>query len=188
MQYMGNEEYWDEKFIQRSDKPLNPESLLVNNINYFKSGSVLDIACGDGRNTLFLLENNFKVTGVDFSIKALERLAKFVKRLNYSVDTQQIDLNESGSLNYIGIFDNILINHYRLNQDNLVEIVNHISDNGILFISGFGEKHKVDKKIRKEDLIHHTDFEIFRDSFELVRYIENEDDRGFFVTYIFKKK
>lgn len=46
MQYMGNEEYWDEKFIQRSDKPLNPESLLVNNINYFKSGSVLDIHVG----------------------------------------------------------------------------------------------------------------------------------------------
>lgn len=32
MKYMGNREYWDEKFEQRSDKPLEPESLLVDNI------------------------------------------------------------------------------------------------------------------------------------------------------------
>lgn len=188
MKYMGNREYWDERFGQRSDKPLEPESSLVDNINYFKKGSAIDIACGDGRNTIFLLENNFKVTGIDFSIKALERLERFVERLNYSVDTQQIDLSVSGGLSNIGIFDNILINHYKLSQENLADIENHISDNGILFISGFGYKHKVDNKIRKDDLIQPTDFEILENSFELLKYVENEDDRGFLVVYIFRKK
>lgn len=28
--------------------------------------------------------------------------------------------------------------------------------------------------------------EIFKKSFELIKYIENKDDRGFFVTYIFR--
>jgi len=162
--------------------------MQYHNINYFKKGSVLDIACGDGRNTIFLLENDFKVTGIDFSIKALERLERFAERLNYSVDLQQIDLSISGGLSNIGIFDNILINHYRLNQEQIMDIENHISDNGILFFSGFGHKHKADKKIRKEDLLHPTDFEILKNSFELIKYIENEDERGFFVLYIFKKK
>lgn len=188
MEYMGNKEYWDGKFVQRSDKPLGPEISLVENINYLKLGSVLDIACGDGRNTLFLLQNNFKVIGVDFSNRALERLEMFAKRFSYSVNTHQIDLSVSGVLDDVGIFDNVLINHYRLNQDNLAEIENHISDKGTLFICGFGDKHKVDEKIRKEDLMQLTDFEILNNSFELVKYIEKEDDRGYLVTYIFRKR
>lgn len=185
---MGNKEYWDEKFIQRKDKPLNPESALIDNIDYFKKGSILDMACGDGRNTLFLLQNGFKVTGVDFSTKALERLERFIKKANYSVETHQIDLSTSDGLKHIGTFHNIVVNHYRLNQENLADINNHISNNGILFISGFGHKHKTNDKIRQEDLMQPSDFKILENSFKLIKYIENEDDRGFLVTYIFQKK
>ena len=31
------------------------------------------------------------------------------------------------------------------------------------------------------------DFEDIKKSFQLIEYIENQDDRGFFVTYIFQK-
>lgn len=188
MNYMGNKEYWDEKFENRSDKPLSPEKAIIENVECFKKGSMLDIACGDGRNTLFLLEKGFKVTGVDFSIKALERLDKFAKTNNYFVNTKQIDLSTPNSLKDIGVFDNIIINHYRLNKEQLADIEKHITDDGILFVCGFGYKHKIDSKIRKEDLIQPTDFEVLDKSFELIKYYENEDERGFFVTYIFLKK
>lgn len=188
MEYMGSKEYWNEKFLNRSDKLLNPEKSIIENIKYFKEGSVLDIACGDGRNTLFFLEKGFRVTGIDFSSKALERLKMFARRNNYLVNTKQIDLSASNSLKDIGIFDNIVINHYRLNKEQLADMKNHITDDGVLFISGFGYKHKVDSKIRKEDLIQPTDFYDMDKSFDLISYIENKDDRGFFVTYIFRKK
>jgi len=188
MEYMGNKRYWDEKFENRSDKLLNSEKSIVENIIHFKKGSVLDIACGDGRNTLFFLENGFEVTGVDFSSKALERLKMFAKRNNYWVNTKQIDLSIPYSLKYIGIFDNILVSHYRLSKEQLADIENHITDDGILYICGFGHKHKVDSKIRKEDLVQPSDFEYINKSFELIKYIENQDDRGFFVTYIFHRR
>ncbi|MCR8747196.1 class I SAM-dependent methyltransferase [Romboutsia lituseburensis] len=187
MEYMGNEEFWNNKFENRKDSPLNPEKSLIENIMYFKKGSVLDVACGDGRNTLFLLKNGFKVKGVDFSFKAIERLNIFAKRENYLVDTKLIDLSDLNSLNEVGVFDNILINHYRLSKDQLDVIASHISDGGTLFICGFGHKYKVDSKIRKDDLIYPDDFEDINKLFELVKYIECEDDRGFFVTYIFRK-
>lgn len=79
MEYMGNREFWDDKFSGRSDEPLSPEKSLIENIAYFKKGSALDVACGDGRNTLFLLENGFEVTAIDFSSKALERLGCLLK-------------------------------------------------------------------------------------------------------------
>jgi len=188
MEYMGNKEFWDDKFTNRSDNPLKPEKSVIENIMHFKKGSILDIACGDGRNALFLLEKGFKVTGVDFSSKALERLRVFARRNNYLVDTKQIDLSRPNSLSSIGIFDNILINHYRLNMSQLKDIEAHIADGGTLFVCGFGHKHQVDSKIKKEDLIQSTDFEDIKKSFELIKYTENQDYIGFFVTYIFRKR
>lgn len=188
MEYMGDDNFWDEKFASRSDKPLSPEKSLVDNIEYLKDGSVLDIACGDGRNSLFLLEKGFKVTGVDFSSKALERLKRFASRENYTVKTMKIDLSKLEGLSNIGVFDNIVINHYRLSKEVLANIHNYISDNGILFVCGFGHKHQVDSRIRKQDLIQPSDFEDIKESFELVEYSESKDERGFFVTYIFRKK
>lgn len=188
MEYMGDKSYWDEKFESRSDTPLSPENSLVENIGCFKKGTVLDVACGDGRNSLFLMENNFKVTGIDFSSKALARLELFAKRKNYNVNTMLIDLSVDNCLNSIGIFDNIVVNHYRLSKNQLLDLHNHISDNGILFICGFGHKHKPDSKIRKEDLLQPSDFENLNKSFKLINYTENQDDRGFFVTYVYQKK
>ncbi len=179
MNYIGDKHYWNEKFENRSDKPLRPEKSIIENIEYFKKGTVLDIACGDGRNTLFLLEKGFKVTGIDFSYKALKRLEKFAKLINCTVNTKQIDLCEKNALKDIGTFDNIVINHYRINKEQLKEIENIIADDGILFICGFGHKHKVDAKIRKEDLIQPTDFNELDKSLELIKYDENEDERGF---------
>lgn len=186
--YMGDKKYWDEKFAQRTDQLLKPETALVNSIKYFKPGTVLDIACGDGRNALFLIEKNFKVTGVDFSQNALERLERFAKEKNYTVNTQQIDLSIPGVLKNIGVFDNIVINHYRLTSEHFKELGNHLTDKGILFISGFGHRHIPDERIRREDLIQPTDFEELNTLFELINYEEVEDNRGFFVTFIFQRK
>jgi len=188
MEYIGDVGYWEEKFTNRENKLLSPEKSLVENIGYFKKGTVLDIACGDGRNSIFLIENGFKVTGVDFSIKALSRLEMFVRENNFTINLKQIDLSKPNSLNSIGVFDNIVINHYRLNKEQLADVEKHTSDKGIIFISGFGHKHRVDYKIRKQDLIQPSDFEDMKKSFELVKYTESEDERGFLVTYIFRKR
>ncbi len=149
MEYMGNKKYWDEKFANRSDDPLSPEKTLVGNITYFKKGTILDIACGDGRNALFLLEKGFRVTGVDFSSKALERLNMFAKINNYTINTMQIDLIKPNSLNDIGIFDNILINHYRLSKEELTDIKNHISDKGFYLFVGLGISIKLILELEK---------------------------------------
>ncbi|WP_163195385.1 class I SAM-dependent methyltransferase [Clostridium thermarum] len=150
-------------------------------------GTVLDVACGDGRNALYLAVHGFKVTGIDFSSKALERLKSFAQRLNLTVNTQQVDLNDPDSLETIGTFDNVVINHYRSIKENIKTISSHITDDGTIFVCGYGHKHKVDSKFREEDLIQPTDFEDIKESFDLVKYYENPAEGKFFVTYIFRK-
>lgn len=188
MEYMGDKGYWDEKFSVRGDKPLSPERVVVENIKYFKRGTVLDVACGDGRNALLLLEEGFQVTGIDFSNEALIRLEKFAEENNYEVTTKLVDLRKENAFNDMGVFDNILINHYRLSKNQLVKLANHISESGILLVSGFGHNHKTDIKIGENELIQPSDFEDLGNLFELMDYKDHEDERGFFVTYIFRKK
>lgn len=188
MEYMGDKNYWDEKFLKRSDETLSPEKSLVENIKIFKKGSVLDLACGDGRNSLFMIENGFTVTGVDFSIEGLKRLEGFAKKKGLNIKTKQLDLNNLNEFKDIGVFDNIIINHYRLNKTLVNNLSYHICKNGILFVCGFGWNHKIDLKIRMEDLIQKSDFNGLDKDFDLISFKEENDDRGSFVTFIFKKK
>ncbi|MBM7613786.1 class I SAM-dependent methyltransferase [Alkaliphilus hydrothermalis] len=188
MEYMGNKEFWNKKFIKRGNVLLNPESSLVGNITYFKKGSVLDLACGDGRNDLFLLQEGFKVTGVDFSEEALTRLKDFAKQANYSVNTLQADLNSADFLKDLGVFDNIVINHYRFSPNLLGDLAKHISKDGVLFICGFGHKHRVDDRIKKEDLIQPSDLESLKNSFQQIKEIVSDDERGFIITYLYRRK
>ena len=86
------------------------------------------------------------------------------------------------------LVDNIIINHYRLSKEKLSSINKHLRIECVLFISGFGQKHVPDSKIREEDLIQPSDFDGLNESLELVKYNETIDERGSFVTYIYRNQ
>jgi 2-polyprenyl-3-methyl-5-hydroxy-6-metoxy-1,4-benzoquinol methylase len=54
----------------------------------------LDIACGEGRNSVFLALKGFTVTGLDISDVGLVKAAKRAEKEGVSVDFQQVDLDE----------------------------------------------------------------------------------------------
>lgn len=185
---MGDEKFWDTLFEKRGEKQLQPEAALVKHINQFKKGSVLDLACGDGRNALYLLENNFDVTGVDFSKSGLDRLSQFGTIYGERLNLKQINLSEDNCLNSLGQFDNILICHYRVTAENLRTLSAHLNDGGILFLTGFGENHVCDERIKAEDLIHQSDIDVLLETFDMICEERVKDDRGSFVTVVFGKR
>ena len=55
-----------------------PAKLLTTYADYFsESGTVLDIGCGSGRNSLFLGNEGFKVTGIDISQDAINEASSY---------------------------------------------------------------------------------------------------------------
>lgn len=50
------------------------------------NAAVLDVCCGDGRDTIYLLKSGFRVTAIDFSNQALTKLTKKVKDLGLSTN------------------------------------------------------------------------------------------------------
>lgn len=54
----------------------------------------LDIACGEGRNSIFLAEHGFSVTGLDISDKGLEKSEQLALDKGLSIIFRRVDLDE----------------------------------------------------------------------------------------------
>ena len=65
---------WDEKY---REKPLlwshGPNRFVAEELAALTPTTAVDVACGEGRNAIWLAEQGWEVTGVDFSPVALER-------------------------------------------------------------------------------------------------------------------
>lgn len=84
---------WDERY--RGATRLwteRPNQLLVEEISGLNPGRALDLGAGEGRNAIWLAEQGWQVTAVDFSGVALERGGEGAKRAGVNVEWVQADL------------------------------------------------------------------------------------------------
>ena len=66
---------WDERY-RLGDSDLAPTALVVETTRQAPPGSALDLACGAGRNALWLAEHGWSVTAVDGAPAAIDILLK----------------------------------------------------------------------------------------------------------------
>lgn len=64
---------WDARYMAYSGG-LEPSSIVMKYWSLASVGNALDIACGNGRNSLFLAEKGFRVDAADISTIATDRL------------------------------------------------------------------------------------------------------------------
>ncbi len=65
---------WDERY--RTDELVwraDPNRFLVEEVEHMPPGRALDLACGEGRNALWLAAQGWEVTAVDFSAVGLAK-------------------------------------------------------------------------------------------------------------------
>jgi SAM-dependent methyltransferase len=76
-----DKEKWDARYLDNPElKP--PSELLTTFIEQAPVGRALDIACGSGRNSLFMEKMGFTVDAVDISTVALQGLADQGRNIN----------------------------------------------------------------------------------------------------------
>jgi SAM-dependent methyltransferase len=69
---------WDERY--RGDELVwssTPNQFLVTEVDGLPPGQAVDLACGEGRNSIWLAEQGWRVTGVDFSSAGLAKAERF---------------------------------------------------------------------------------------------------------------
>jgi SAM-dependent methyltransferase len=79
---------WDEKYRSGYGTGGTAEPLLVDAVAGLRPGRALDLACGLGRNALYLAERGWHVTALDYSAVAIDSLR------GPSIDARVVDLED----------------------------------------------------------------------------------------------
>ena len=90
---------WDQRFAAGEDMEGGlPSPLLAQAIQGVPPGLALDLACGPGRNALFLAEHGWQVQALDASQVGLDRLLSEARRrgLGRSIEARRVDLEAPG--------------------------------------------------------------------------------------------
>jgi len=60
--------------MDMTSKQPTPEVLtFLNKYHHQKEDLILDLGCGEGRDAIYLLDNNYKVLALDYSINAINK-------------------------------------------------------------------------------------------------------------------
>ena len=99
-------------------------------------GRALDLACGLGKNTLFLAKHGLDVDAIDGSVEALNRLQAFAQacELDEKIRLHQVDLDDYTLPE--SAYDLVLVVRY-LNRDLLPGIASALKPGGMLIYKTF---------------------------------------------------
>jgi 2-polyprenyl-3-methyl-5-hydroxy-6-metoxy-1,4-benzoquinol methylase len=90
----------------------------------------LDIACGEGRNSIFLAQQGFYVAGLDISDVGLGKAALWAEKEGLQIDFQRVDLDD---YRFSEQFD-LIINFNFLLRELVPEAMHALSPGGLLII------------------------------------------------------
>ena len=129
-----NTEYYHILYKNRST--IEAESFikkLIKELKLKKNSSLLDLACGKGRHSIYLNKLGFKVTGVDLSSQNIAYAKKFSnKRLSFFKHDMRLPINQK----FDAIFNLFTSFGYFENSDDDYKVINSIKKS--LNRHGFG--------------------------------------------------
>jgi 2-polyprenyl-3-methyl-5-hydroxy-6-metoxy-1,4-benzoquinol methylase len=86
---------WEARYASRAEEQAAaPSRLLVEHRHLLPAGRALDVACGDGRNALWLARQGYAVDAIDIAFAGLARLAAAAQREGLVVRPIQANLEE----------------------------------------------------------------------------------------------
>lgn len=164
---MSEQDYWKTKWKDRILKPRNNFAnrcfLKINK----KHKSLLDIGCGDGKDSLFFAKKGLNVTSIDFSESGIKKLSEITKEKKLkNIKAIQKDITK---LNFKNNSFDIIYAHLSLHyfKDKLTtKIFNKLYDilkpNGIIFIKCksiddalYNQGKKIEENMYKKNHIRH---------------------------------
>lgn len=125
---------WDQRYRsgqQPEDLNAAPAPLVVETARRLRPGRALDLACGTGRNALWLAAQGWKVTAVDGAPAAIEILQRRAAQSGVVIDARIADLERSEYAIEPGQWDLILMCYY-LRRDLFEPAKRGVSPGGVL--------------------------------------------------------
>jgi tellurite methyltransferase len=124
---------WRQKVLQ-ADWQVDP--WLEKALPHLGPGRALDVACGLGRNALWLSEQGYDVTAVDLSQEALEQLRREASHRQVDIKLLATDLETATPVLPEGPFD-LIIDIFYLHRPLLPMLVDLLRPGGLMLIRTF---------------------------------------------------
>ncbi len=123
---------WEEKY-RSGDRGSEdgPTILLVEIAQHLAPGTAIDLACGTGRNALYLAERGWVVTAVDGAQTAIALVQRRAAARNLQVHTNVADLTASTFQMPSDAFDLVLIAFY-LQRDLFAKVKSAVRPGGVV--------------------------------------------------------
>ena len=140
-------EDWDARYAQKELLwTAQPNRLFAAEVAGIEPGRALDVACGEGRNAVWLAEQGWRVTGVDFSEVALGKAAELARARGVEVEWVAADVlaHEPPP----GAFDLVAVLYLQLPHDELARALRRaaraVAPGGALIVLGHDTRNLTD--------------------------------------------
>jgi len=120
---------WDEKYTKKTKIPEEPIELVVQYAKLAPGKKALDLACGMGRHSKYLVSQGFEVDALDISSVAISHLKKWEGINAKEVDFDTYTLPEAS-------YD-LIVSVYFLKRSLFDQMIDALNPNGILLIETF---------------------------------------------------
>ncbi|MEU4382392.1 class I SAM-dependent methyltransferase [Micromonospora echinofusca] len=116
---------WDERYASAPELvwTAEPNRFVVEEVAGLSPGRAIDLAAGEGRNAVWLAQQGWEVTAVDFSAVAIERGRELARQRDVSVDWQVADVTEYEPP--ADGFDLVLIAYLHLPAAEIAAVLSH---------------------------------------------------------------
>jgi tellurite methyltransferase len=169
-----NSKYKDNEYITGKE----PSDWLRTNICLLaKNGKALDIAGGEGRNSVFAASNGYDVICLDISENGLRKAQALAQEKNTKITTVLVDL-DSGALKE-NEYDLVLCFNF-LDRNLFSGIRKTLKSGGLLFYETFTLDHLEHSSFKKEWVLEANELLHEFSGFRILRYQEvNQNSKAF---------
>ncbi|MRR54865.1 MAG: class I SAM-dependent methyltransferase [Deltaproteobacteria bacterium] len=145
---------WDNRFRNETCVlGIDPSRYLVDHLDlimaHVPGTKALDVACGEGRNSIFLAKRGFQVSGLDISAVGLEKGRQWMEREGVTIDFRAVNLER---YEFTEQYDLILNCNFLL-RNLIPKSVAALSSGGILVFDTLVDSPFVPNNHSKEHLL-----------------------------------
>jgi SAM-dependent methyltransferase len=177
---------WDKKYATKKYL-FGREAIpfLQDHVDLLPKGHVLDLAMGEGRNSVYLATKGFQVTGVDISAEGLKKAETLAAGLGVTITTVVADL-ESYEIP-ANSFDVIICTYY-LQRDLFPKIATALKPGGIALIETYTMDHiQYSPRFNKAFLLEPNELLTMLPGLRIVRYQEVDTGQAAFASILAQK-
>ncbi len=176
---LKDKEKWNQKYqaAEYTSGRVPSEWLLENADLLTGKGNALDIACGEGRNSVYAASLGYAVLGIDISEAGIQKTQNLAKEKNLSVETQVTDLDDFEFTE--NAFDLVLCFNF-LDRRLFPGIRKTLKPGGLIFYETFNLDHLKHTSFKREWVLEYNELLKQFENFRVLRYREmDQDEKGF---------